>query len=374
MIYLNNFSTGFPKPGCVLKGINDYLISPPDDSLRNGGGESIVNSCRQKVAKFFKCSSEYQVILTSGATEALNLVLFGLSGMSHVISTVTEHNSVIRPLKFLEKEKQLTISWIKCDLYGYVDLDELKANVRSNTTAIVINHCSNVTGAIQDLSEISKIAQDKGVLLIVDASQSAGVIEIDLSVTKVDALIFTGHKNLFSTSGVGGVVIHKNLSLKPLLHGGTGVKSSLLYQPEEFPYKYEAGTMNDVGFVALNYGLDYIDSIGLDNIFNQKKSLVDYALPQLKSILDIQVLESETTRKSIPVINIQHNEFSVEDLSYILHHSYGFITRSGLHCAPLIHKYIGTDPEGTIRLSFSHLNVKSDIDQLIKALTEISKS
>ena len=233
MIYFNNNATSYPKPKSVISFVKENLCNFPDNQYRSGfKKKSIINECRNKIAEFFNVKNPNRIIFTSGSTEALNLAIFGLENHRHIITSVTEHNSVLRPLKTLQRDKGLNLSLVDCDKQGFINPAEVENKIKENTSAIIINHCSNVTGAIQNIKAISKIARKNDIPFIVDASQSVGNIKIDMQELQVDMLAFTGHKSLFATTGIGCLIINSDIKLKPLKVGGTGIRSNYLYQPE----------------------------------------------------------------------------------------------------------------------------------------------
>lgn len=374
MIYFDNNTTSYPKPKSVISAVNNSLTNIPQSAYRSSyNGQSIVENCRNKVAAFFNVDDANRVIFTSGSTEALNLAIFGLKKPGHIITSVTEHNSVIRPLKTLERDAMVELTFVGCDSQGFISPNDIKKCIKKNTSAIIINHCSNVTGAIQDLNAISEIASNNNIPFIVDASQSAGAIDINLKQTPVDLLVFTGHKSLFGIPGAGGFVINPELKLKPLKVGGTGIRSSYLYQPETLPYLYESGTYNSVGLAALYAGIEYINQIGISNIHNKKIEIFNYIINHLKDYNEISFYGGLSLENKLPVLNIRLKNLSVSDFGYMLNESFKIAVRYGLHCAPLIHKAIGSYPEGSIRLSFSHNNTIEEAEFFVNIVKKVIK-
>ena len=378
-IYLNNAATSYPKPAVVLKTINDKLKIIPVDTRRDGlsidtGNE--VYKCREKLCRFFNAENAENIIFTSGATESLNTGIFGL-GLNnvHVITSVTEHNSVIRPLKYLEKNNNVAISWVSCDQYGRIAADDISKLIKTDTAAVIINHASNVTGYIQDIQKISSSIKkiNNNILFIVDASQSAGMSEIDLKNTGIDILAFTGHKSLYGMRGIGGFYLKKGVNLNPLKHGGTGVKSESLYQPDILPIKYEAGTPNVPGITSMAAGTDFIIDTGLKKIINQKKHILSIAYEKLSHIDKVELVSGPDIDNNCGVISFVIKGFKIADVCYIIQKSFGIIIRSGLHCAPMIHKFIGTNPEGTLRISPSFFTKEKDISRFINSIKQIVK-
>ena len=373
MIYLNNAATGYPKPEEVIKTINKYIKSIPVNSLRKGFTEKsndLPSLCRKKIGALFNIKNEKNIIFTSGSTESLNLAIKGLNLKGkHVITTVTEHNSVIRPLKHLERDGIIDLSFIGCDSRGYVAPGDIKKEIKNSTAALVINHCSNVTGAVQDLNSIKEILKEK-IIFIVDASQSAGIIPVDVETCGIDMLAFTGHKSLHGLPGIGGLYVRKGIKIKPLKVGGTGVRSDLLYQPEEIPMYYEAGTQNLPGIISLIAGIDFIFQESIKNIKNHTDKITEKILGEFKKIPQITIYNDNINKRS-SVFSFNIKGIEPEDGGYILENSFSIITRSGLHCAPLIHKSLGSYPKGSIRISPSYFTTFDEIDCFIDAIKKI---
>ena len=377
IIYLNNAATSYPKPDVVVNTVVEYIKGIPFHSSRSGFDDSqkdVVLSCREKIAQLFNIDDPNDISFTSGSTESLNLVISGIElDKSHVITTAIEHHSVLRPLKRLENNNSIELTIVDCDEYGYVDPQEIENALKVNTKAIIVNHCSNVLGSVLDIKQIAGIAHKNNAVIIVDASQSAGCIPIDVKDMGIDVLAFTGHKSLFGLPGTGGIYIKKGLNIKPLKVGGTGVKSDLLYQPDDRPTYYEAGTQNISGIVSLEAGVSYVLNTGLE-IIKQKKGEIFYQIMNyLENNPEIIIYGTKTLKNKEPLICFNIKGMPCEDAGYILENSFGIILRSGLHCAPLIHKRIGSYPKGALRLSPSCFNTKDEVEKLIKAIDQICR-
>ncbi|MFW6276694.1 MAG: aminotransferase class V-fold PLP-dependent enzyme [Bacteroidota bacterium] len=377
MIYLNNAATTWPKPKDVLEAVNECMATPPGNHARMGleaESEDIITSTRQKLAKLFNTDDILQIVFTSGSTEALNLALRGLDLKGrHVVSTSIEHNSVIRPLKTMEQEGIITLDFAPCDYGGYVSPDAIDALITDNTAAVVVNHCSNVTGAVLDLKAISDVAHKRGCYFIVDASQSAGTLPIDLTNWNIDLLAFTGHKSLYGLPGSGGLYINKDITLKPLKVGGTGVKSEELLQPREMPLYCEAGTPNMPGIVSLNAGCGWIEKTGMDNIHTKKKRYWQYIFDELTQLEPVKVYYSKD-HNSYSNFCFNIGDMVPDEVNYILESSYDMQVRSGLHCAPLILHHIGVHPWGTVRASSSYFTPEIEVEKFIDAIKEIVRT
>lgn len=376
MIYLNNSATSYPKPQSVVDAVTACLTTVPVNPSRSGfevQGEDAPTACRQKLAAFFHAEDPDRIIFTSGATESLNMAIFGLPlTEGHVITTAIEHTSVLRPLKTLEKEVGLELTIVESDSNGFVDPANIAANIQANTKAIVVNHCSNVTGQVLDIKSMADIAHKHGLVFVVDGSQSAGNVPIDITETGIDIFVFTGHKSLYGMPGVGGMYISEGVALKPLKVGGTGVKSELLSQPKELPLYYESGTHNFPGIVSMAAGIDFIQNTGLERLNRTKHNHLKRLTEELQNIPEITIYGSDNFDNRCAVFCFNMVGISPPDLGYILEGSFGIIARAGLHCAPLIHQAMGAYPHGSLRVSPSYFTTTEEIDFFVKAIQEIS--
>ena len=336
--------------------------------------DDAASSCRSRLARLFNVPESNNIAFTSGATESLNLAILGigLKAGDHVVSTKIEHNSTIRPLKHLERDESLFVDFVECDRYANVAPENIAAAIKSNTKAIVVNHCSNVNGTILDLKSIAKIAHDNGLIFIVDASQSVGAIPIDFLGWDLDILAFTGHKSLFGLQGIGGVALKSGVVPKPLKVGGTGIKSEYLYQPESIPMFYEAGTPNMPGIVSLNAGAGFVLSEGIEKIHSRKTAMVKHVIAELGDMPEITIYNSpENCSYSNFTFNV--GKLAPEEVGYALESSYDMTVRTGLHCAPLLLQSIGAYPWGTVRMSPSYFTSDSEIELFIDAIKEITR-
>lgn len=375
-VYLDNAATTNPKPENVIDAMVGYMKEIGASPGRGGYRASlesgrILYEARMKLKKLFNAPDEEHIIFTHNITYGLNFVLMGLlKQRDHVITTSMEHNSVIRPLRFLEKTKNIELTIIEGDSKGEVNPDDFKCAIRENTKLIVLTHASNVTGTILPIEEISKVKDQTDAFLVLDTAQTAGVLDLDFRKLNLDALAFTGHKGLYGPQGTGGLVLSKDLSEKlyPLIHGGTGSRSDLEYQPEIVPDKFEAGTHNMPGIAGLSAALDFLDKEGIENIRKHEQDLSKLFMKGLKEIKDVKVYGPKDPKKQVSTISITVDGCDMGELSYLLDAEYGVMTRSGLHCAPLAHKTIGTFPEGTLRFSFGVFNTQDDVKYALGAL------
>ncbi|MCG8643852.1 MAG: aminotransferase class V-fold PLP-dependent enzyme [Desulfobacterales bacterium] len=379
MIYLNNATTSFPKPESVIEAVNRYNQRPPMEASRFAAADDrpdLILECRKNLSRLFKVSDPENIIFTSGATHSLNLALLGLLRPGdHVVTTRIEHNSVLRVLKTLEKDREITLSIVPCDSLGHVSPADIRSCLKKDTRAVVVNHCSNVTGRVQDIKTIGRMVRDHPAVFIVDGAQSAGAIDINMEDLAADVFVFTGHKSLFGMQGTGGLYMSREVCPEPLIIGGTGVKSDYLYQPRESPFRYEAGTPNTPGIVSLNAGVSFLLKCGIESVRKKKNALKQTALDSFLNNPAVTVyggtcLDDFSGHEAIIGFNLK--DIPPDEAGYILTRSFGIICRSGLHCAPLIHEAIGTGPAGCLRVSFSYFNTEQEVEGLIHAVDEIT--
>ncbi|WIF95866.1 aminotransferase class V-fold PLP-dependent enzyme [Caminicella sporogenes] len=378
MIYLDNAATSFPKPEEVYKAVDECFRMFGANPGRSGhklalqAGRAIFNT-REVICELFNIDNPMQIIFTSNATDSLNLAIKGiLKKGDHVITSSMEHNSVLRPIKTLE-EKGIENTIIKCDENGFIDVTEVEKSIRSNTRLIVMTHASNVTGTIMPIEKVGEIAKKYGVFFLVDAAQTAGVYDIDVKKMNIDLLAFPGHKGLMGPQGTGGLYIREGLNLKQMKEGGTGSKSESLLQPEIIPDKFESGTPNTPGIVGLGAGIKFILDKGIENIRKHEEELTDYMLKKLAEIKKVKVYGPQDAKKQASVISLNIGDLDSSEVSYALDQVFNIAVRSGLHCAPLAHKIIGTFEQGTVRFSIGYFNTKEDIDKAVEAIRKICK-
>ncbi len=377
MIYLDNAATTLVKPDLVKERLieNFDKIGNPsrgfnEISLNTG---RMVLATRIKLASLFNIKNPRRLAFCSNATEALNIAISSFIGRDdHVITSLIEHNSVLRPLYLKEKEgAELSFVGLKDDKEGILDYEMMEGLVRKNTKAFVISHASNFTGNITDLSKVSDFCKKHGLLLIVDAAQSAGLIDIDVEKYGIDVLCFTGHKALYGLTGTGGIYIRDGLNPHALKVGGSGINSFDKDHPPTMPEVLEAGTINAYGILSLNASLDFINQIGLANIRKKEKDLLIYFDKSLREIPNLTIYGDKDLDKRVGILAINPSKISANDLAQILAEKYHIATRAGAHCAPLCHKALGTEEAGLVRFSLSYFNSKEEIDEAIKALKEI---
>lgn len=377
MIYLDSSATSFLKPPQVAEAVFRSF-----NTIGNAGrgahaptlnASRLIYDTREKLAALFGTPDPSRIAFTCNATEALNIAIHGaIHPGEHVITTACEHNSVLRPLYLKEKEgTELTI--IPADKKGRIRYDLLESSVKSNTSAIVLTHASNLSGNVTDLAFVSNFAKKHGLLLIVDASQTAGSLPINVVKMGIDILCFTGHKGLFGPQGTGGLYVREGLTLSPLKSGGSGIHSFDRQHPTDMPTALEAGTLNGHGIVGLNAGLDYILSTGVKNIHAKEISLSRRFVNGISDISDLKLYGDINAPLRTPIISLNIGNMSSASVSDILWEDYEICVRAGAHCAPLMHKTFGTEKQGAVRFSFSCFNTEAEIDTAIQAMHEIAE-
>lgn len=377
MIYLDSSATSFLKPPQVAEAVFRSF-----NTIGNAGrgahaptlnASRLIYDTREKLAALFGTPDPSRIAFTCNATEALNIAIHGaIHPGEHVITTACEHNSVLRPLYLKEKEgTELTI--IPADKKGRIRYDLLESSVKSNTSAIVLTHASNLSGNVTDLAFVSNFTKKHGLLLIVDASQTAGSLPINVVKMGIDILCFTGHKGLFGPQGTGGLYVREGLTLSPLKSGGSGVHSFDRQHPTDMPTALEAGTLNGHGIAGLNAGLDYILSTGVKNIHAKEISLARRFVNGISDISDLKLYSDIDAPLRTPIISLNIGNMSSASVSDILWEDYEICVRAGAHCAPLMHKTFGTEKQGAVRFSFSCFNTEVEIDTAIRAMHEIAE-
>jgi cysteine desulfurase / selenocysteine lyase len=379
MIYLDNAATSFPKPKETIEALSNFVLNIGGNPGRSGHTLSleaarIIFETREKLTEFIGGGRSERLIFTQNGTESLNLAILGLLGeKDHVITTSMEHNSVMRPLTFLQKEKGIQLSIAKCSSEGIVDVDNMKSLIRKNTKAVIVNHGSNVTGTIQPLQEVKKVIGDN-ILLILDACQTIGAYPIDVEQDSIDLLCFSCHKSLYSIQGLGAIYIKEGINLKPLRFGGTGSKSESIDQPAVLPDKYESGTPNTPAIASLYGGLTFIENTGFTKIIEKKKILRDNITKGLSTIKGVDLYGPSQTAHDplLPVVSFNIKNLLPSEIGYLLNKEQIY-TRVGLHCSPVAHKTIGTYSQGTVRAAPGYFTTNEDIERFLEVIKQIAK-
>ena len=377
MIYLDNAATTLHKPQQVIDAVV-HAMQSMGNCARGTHEEALdaartVYDARVRLASLFGCPRVDHVAFTANSTEALNMAINGLIDPGdHVISTDLEHNSVLRPLYRLEAEHGAELSFVPADKLGNVDYADFERLMKPNTRAVVCTNASNLTGTVLDIERIAKTAHSHGALVIVDASQTAGCWPIDMKKMGIDVLCFTGHKGLMGPQGTGGICVKEGIEIRPFKVGGSGVQSYSRTHPAEYPTRLEAGTLNGHGIAGLGAAAKFISETGVENIHAKERSLMLRFYEGVKDIEGVTVYGDFTKDKpAIVALNIR--DYESGEVSYELSQGYGIATRPGAHCAPRMHKALGTAEVGAVRFSFSFYNTEEEIDEAVRAVAELAK-
>lgn len=377
LIYLDNAATTLHKPPQVVEAVKNAILTA-GNAARGAHGASMqasrtVFETRQKLARLLGCPQAEHVVFTANSTMALNIAIQGiLSPENHAISTDLEHNSVLRPLYALQ-DQGMGLDFVRADRQGNIRYEDFAPLFRPNTKAVVCTHASNLTGNMLDIARIAEIAHAHGALLIVDASQTAGTVPIDMTALGVDVLCFTGHKGLMGPQGTGGLCIRPGVEIRPLLRGGSGIHSFDRHQPEAYPTRLEAGTLNSHGIAGLDAAADYLLEVGVENIHQKEQALMRRFYEGVRHIDGVTIYGdfSPSQRAAIVALNIR--DYDSAEISDVLSADYGIATRPGAHCAPRMHEALGTVQQGAVRFSFSVFNTEEEIDAAIAAVAELAQ-
>ncbi len=376
MIYMDNAATTMRKPDTVVQAVAAALGSM-GNAGRGAHGASLsasrtIYETRELLCGFFGGANPRQVVFTSNSTESLNIAIKGLlEPGDHVITTMMEHNSVLRPLYEL-CGKGVELSIIKCDKNGVLDPDDIESAVNSKTKAIVCTNGSNLTGNYVDIKKIGRIAKKHGLLFIVDASQTAGVFPINVQEMQIDVLCFTGHKSLLGPQGTGGMYVREGLAVRPLKSGGSGVQTYSKSHPSDMPTALEAGTLNGHGIAGLHAALEYLNKEGIDKIRAREQELMRRFYEGVKEVPGVRIYGDFSSSERCPIVALNIGDYDSSEVSDALLTEYDISTRPGAHCAPLMHEALGTVEQGAVRFSFSHYNTEEEVDTAIRAVRELS--
>jgi cysteine desulfurase/selenocysteine lyase len=381
MIYFDNAATSWPKPPEVKKAMVKFMEEIGANPGRSGHllsieAARILYETREAFSTLFRVKDPSRIVFTLNATESINLALKGLLRPGdHIITSSMEHNSVMRPLRYLEK-KGVELSILPCSSNGTLNPQDAERKIKSNTKMIILNHASNVTGTLLPIKEVGLIARNHNLLFLVDAAQTAGAYPIDMETEKIDLLAFTGHKSLYGPQGTGGLVIGERIEEKemiPLKQGGTGSRSEFEEQPDFLPDRFESGTPNGVGIAGLLSGIQFVLEKGTEHIRQYENNLIEKLINGLEEIPQIKLYGSENKEERMATLSFNIAQLSPSNVSFYLEKEFGILCRPGLHCAPSAHKTIGTFPEGTVRFSLSYFNTEEEVDGAIDALNSIAK-
>lgn len=378
MIYLDNAATSFPKPPETIRFLNEFVSNVGGNPGRSGHTLSleaarVIYESREKLTSFIGMEDSERLIFTQNGTEALNLAILGLLMEGcHVVTTSMEHNSVMRPLEFLRSKRGISYTTVKCSPEGFFDPRDVSRAVRKDTRAVIINHGSNVTGAIQSIDGIKEAIGD--VLLIVDACQTIGSVPLNMEKSRIDILCFSCHKSLFAIQGVGAVYVKKGIDPVPLKFGGTGSKSESIEHPLFLPDKYESGTPNTPGISSLLGGLTFIEREGPGKIFQKKQALRDVLVKGLRDIEGVTVYGHSNTKSGsyLAIVSFNIDGKLPSDVGFELNKRSMYV-RIGLHCSPIAHQTAGTFPGGSLRVSPGYFTEESEITSFLQAVRDIAE-
>lgn len=378
MIYLDNAATTYPKPKSVYKNVMDAMTKYGANPGRGSHamaieGARVIYETRELLAELFNLDDPMRVILTFNATDGLNMAIKGiLKPGDHVVTTAMEHNSVLRPIKEL-KNIGVENTIVSCSHEGKINVEDIEAAIKTNTRMVVTTHVSNLTGTIFPIEKIGEMCKRRNVLYLVDGSQSAGVLEIDMQKQHIDFLAVPGHKGLLGPQGTGALLINSDAEIKELKEGGTGSESSNPHQPNFYPDKLEAGTHNLPGIAGLNAGLKYILSKGTKSILSHEKNILETFINEMRKNPKIVIYGPNDINDRSGVVPVNIAGMDSSEVAYILDTEYNIAVRPGLHCAPLAHKTIGTENIGAVRFGIGPFTKRTDVIAAAKALNEISE-
>ncbi|MGC5326492.1 aminotransferase class V-fold PLP-dependent enzyme [Brevibacillus sp. SYSU BS000544] len=379
-IYLDNAASSWPKPPGVKEAMAEVIDQFAANPGRGGHALAIKASkvlfrTRMQLSRLFGIKNPNDLFFYLNATQALNQAIKGflLEEGDHVVSTSIEHNSVRRPLEYLKRTRKIEVTYVRPREDQQFYADDFGQAITERTRLVVVSHASNLTGCILPIGEIGAITRSKGLAFLVDASQSAGVLPIDVDEMGIDMLAFPGHKGLYGPQGTGGLYVRSDIDLEPMIHGGTGSQSEAIDQPTTRPDRYESGTANTVGLAGLLAGVNFVLEKGVEEIHRHEWELAKHAIMQLTQIPGVTVYGPNPDIERVGVVPFNIQGADASEVSYILDQQYNIATRAGFHCTPLAHQTAGTETLGAVRASFGVFNTVEDVNQLIVAIKEIAE-
>jgi len=380
LIYLDNGATSFPKPQEVYEYMDQFYRNFGVNPGRSGydlclEAGAVVEETRKRLTSFFNGKDPNRLCFSYNSTDALNLIIFGLLHEGdHAITTALEHNSVLRPLYHLWKYGGVEVDYIPFDGRGFINPDDFPRRFKANTRLVVLNHASNVIGTVQPIKEIGRSCRDTGIPLAIDASQTAGKIPIDIEELGVDVVAFTGHKSLLGPTGIGGLYVREGVEIRHTRAGGTGVRSAQRTHLDEYPYRLEYGTPNTIGIAGLQAGLKWIEKQGLDSIQEHEMMLTTQLRDGLKEIDGVVLYVQDDLTNHISILLFNVDGLDASDTATMLDVDHNIASRSGLHCAPLVHEQLGTDNiHGAVRFGIGPFNTEDEIETAVRAVRKITE-
>lgn len=374
---MDHAATSWPKPPSVIQAVITAMEAPVTSSGRGSHSMAlsagrILLEARMKIAQLFHIKNESQIVFTSNTTEALNLAIKGfLKPGDHVVTTMLEHNSVRRPLEFLQRTQGVVVDYVKVDEEGHLDLEEVNAAFKPNTKMLICCHSSNLLGSIFPIGDLAQIAHQHGAVIAVDAAQTAGIYPIDIQQLEIDLLAFPGHKGLLGPQGTGGLYIAPHIELQPLIHGGTGSQSEEREQPKVLPDRYEAGTINTAGIAGLKAGIDFVLSYGVGNVYEHEWKLTQLLMEKLSEIPNITLLGPKIGKPRTGIVSFNLLNKDASEVAFQLDRYYHIAVRAGYHCTPLAHQAAHTTQAGAVRVSVGYNTTEEDIFRLVQAVETI---
>ena len=378
VVYLDNAATVYPKPPRVLDRVMEIYKNYGVNPGRSGydlcsTGSEIVETTRRQLSDFFGGSDPNRLCFAYNASDALNTLIQGvLEPGDHVVSTVLEHNSVLRPLNHLVRDGGIEADFTPCNAEGYVDPADIEERIKPNTKLVICTHASNVLGTVQPLAEIGAICRERQVLFMTDTSQSAGVIPVHAGRMGLSALAFTGHKSLLAPTGIGGLYVADDVEIRPTRFGGTGIRSAEPFHLADYPWRLEIGTLNTLGVVGLHLAQDYLAEKGIDTIYAHEMKLLARLQDGLSQIRGVQRIGTDSLEERIPVVSVNVQGMDASAVGEWLDADHHIAVRTGLHCSPLTHEAMGSAPRGAVRLSIGPSNTAEDVDIAVNALEQIA--
>ena len=380
MIYLDNAATTWPKPESVYKALDEFARNAAANPGRSGhrmavAAEAKITEARARVARLLNAESPDRVVLTLNATDALNIAIKGvLRPGDHVVTSVLEHNSINRPLAALEQSGAISVTRVPAQEDGSLSVDSVRAALTPITRLVAVTHGSNVLGVVNDAAALGAAAIEHGALLLLDASQTAGVVPIDVQASQVDLVAFPGHKGCFGPMGTGALYVRSGLALRAFREGGTGFGAESELQPEAMPFHLEGGTPNAHGLAGLAAGLEFVEREGVEKIGAHERDLALRFAEEARRIPGVTVWSAKSPAKQIGPVSLSVRGRDPQSIGALLDERHGIASRPGLHCAPGTHRHLGTFPAGTVRFSFGYFNTAADVDAASRALAEIARA
>ncbi len=378
IVYLDNAASSWPKPESVKDTMSEVIEGYAANPGRGGHAlamkaSKVLFRTRMQLSRLFGIQNPNDLFFYMNATQALNQAIKGLlQAGDHVVTSTIEHNSIRRPLEYLRRTKDIEITYVPPRSDDQFYAEDFQRELRPNTRLLAVSHASNLTGVILPIKQLGAVAREQSVIFLVDASQTAGVLPINIEEMNIDMLAFPGHKGLYGPQGTGGLYVRSDLELEPLLHGGTGSQSEAIEQPTTRPDRFESGTANTVGIAGLLAGVTFVMDKGIETIHRQEWALAKKTIEGLQSMPEVEVYGPSSAVERVGVVSFNVKNADASEVAFILDQQYGIATRAGYHCTPLGHQTAGTEQRGAVRASFGVFNTEEDVELLLTAVGEIA--